>query len=265
LLFDFSTPDVANIVEVFIITNPTTQTVAAPTPGGSVVTFPLPEGYSGLQFQNGTLGDPYIEVSQGFADTTAVPPGTGKYQVIFAYQLPYDRKLNFVQSMYLPTNAVVVMVPDNGIRVDSEMLQEGGTRDYQDTTFRMYNGGSLIAGSALEFTLSGTPKQSPGSFFSAGTMQSMAIGLAVFGVALVVAGLWLYRRHQRKLAPETTLGGVSLDSPLTSEAIGPEDEDTLMDAIIALDDQYHAGNLPEAAYLERRAALKEKLRKLGQG
>lgn len=265
LLFDFSTPDVVNVVEVFIISNPTTQTVAAPTPGGSVVTFPLPDGYSGLQFQNGALGDPYIEVSQGFADTTAVPPGSGEYQVIFAYQLPYDRKLNFVQSMYLPTNAVVVMVPDNGIKVDSQMLQEGGTRDYQDTTFRMYNGSSLIAGSALEFTLSGTPKQSAGSFFSAGTIQSMAIGLAVFGVALVVAGLWLYRRHQRKLIAETPLGEVSLDSPLTSEAIGPEDEDTLMDAIIALDDQYHSGNLPEAAYLERRAALKEKLRKLGQG
>ena len=38
-----------------------------------------------------------------------------------------------------------------------------------------------------------------------------------------------------------------------------------MDAIIALDDQYHAGNLPEEAYLERRAELKEKLRKFSQG
>ena len=44
-----------------------------------------------------------------------------------------------------------------------------------------------------------------------------------------------------------------------------EDEETLMDAIIALDDQYHAGNLPEDAYLERRAVLKEKLRKIDQG
>jgi len=38
-----------------------------------------------------------------------------------------------------------------------------------------------------------------------------------------------------------------------------------MDAILALDDQYHAGNLPEEAYLERRAVLKEKLRKISQG
>ena len=38
-----------------------------------------------------------------------------------------------------------------------------------------------------------------------------------------------------------------------------------MDAIIALDDQYPRGNLPQEAYLERRAILKEKLRKLVQG
>jgi hypothetical protein len=39
----------------------------------------------------------------------------------------------------------------------------------------------------------------------------------------------------------------------------------LMDAIIALDDQFHAGNLPEDVYLQRRAALKEKLRRFEQG
>ncbi len=265
MLFDFSTPDVVNVVEVFIISNPTTQTVAAATPDGTVVTFPLPEGYTNLQFQDGELGDRYVEVTQGFADTVAVPPGSGQYQVVFAYQLPYDRKLNFSQSMYLPTSAEVVMVPDSGIRVDSQMLQEGGTRDYQNTTYQMYTGSSLIAGSSLEFTLSGTPKKSAAAFFSGGTMQNMAIGLAVFGMALVVAGLFLYRRHQRKIALETSLDNADLDSTSSSETAGPEDEETLMDAIIALDDQYHAGNLPEAAYLERRAALKEKLRLLGQG
>lgn len=95
-------------------------------------------------------------------------------------------------------------------------------------------------------------------------MQNIAIGLAFFGVALVVAGVWLYRRHQRTLAAETLQGDASLDIPLSSEDAGLEDEETLMDAIIALDDQYHAGNIPEAAYLERRAVLKDKLRKLGQ-
>jgi mono/diheme cytochrome c family protein len=265
LLFDFSTPNIVQVVEVFIISNPTTQTIVAPSEDGTVVSFPLPEGYTNLEFQDGTLGDRYVETSQGFADTSSVSPGQGQYQMIFAYQLTYNRKLDFVQPMSLPTNAVVVMVPDNGVRVSSSMLVDGGTRDYQNTTYRMYNGDSLIAGSDLQFTLSGTPRAGASSIFSTGTTKNLAIGLAVFGVALVLAGLFLYNRRQRNLAAETSSGIVDIAAPVTGENVSPEDEETLMDAIIALDDQYHAGNLPQDAYLERRAALKEKLRLLEQG
>jgi hypothetical protein len=264
LLFDFSNPDVVNVVEVFIISNPTNQTVVAPSEDGTVVTFPLPEGYSNLQFQEGAIGDPYVEVPQGFADTTPVSPGSGQYQVIFAFQMPYNRTLNFVQSMALPTSAEVVMVPDNGVRVDSDMLEDGGTRDYQNTTYRMYNGGSLVAGNSLEFTLTGNPRQPVTSIFSSINMQYLAIGLATFGIALVLGGLWLYRNNQRKAALQATSGGVDITSSISGLNLSPDDEETLMDGIIALDDQYHAGNLPKEAYLERRAILKEKLRNLGQ-
>ncbi len=264
-VFDFSTPGTVSVVEVFIISNPSQQAVVAPTKDGAVVTFPLPEGYTNLQFQDGALGDRYIEVSQGFADTTPVSPGTGQYQVIFAFQMPYDRKLSFIQPMSLPTSAVVVMVPDNGMKVDSSMLKDGGTREYQTTTYRMYNGESLIAGSALEFTLSGNPKTATSSPFSNLNMQYLAIGLAAFGVALVLGGLWLYRSNQRKASLQLATAGMDLAAPSMGQDASPEDEETLMDAIIALDDQYHAGNLPKDAYLERRATLKEKLRTLGQG
>jgi mono/diheme cytochrome c family protein len=265
LLFDFSSPDVVSVVEVFIISNPSNQAVVAPTEGGTVVTFPLPEGYTNLQFQDGELGGRYVEVSQGFADTTTVSPGSGQYQVIFAFQMPYDRKLTFLQAMALPTSAVVVMVPDNGVKVDSSMLQDGGTRDYQNTTYRMYNGGSLLAGGSLEFTLTGNPKQPVTSIFSSMNMQYLAIGLGSFGVALVLGGLWLFNNNRRKAALQAASSGLDIPSPLTGQNALSEDEDTLIDAIIALDDQYHAGNLPKEAYLERRAILKEKLRNLGQG
>jgi hypothetical protein len=252
-------------VEVFIISNPSTQAVVAPTKDGTVVTFPLPQGYTNLQFQDGELGARYVEVPQGFADTYTVKPGVSEYQVVFAFQMPYDHKLNFVQPMFLPTSAVVVMVPDNGVRVDSSMLQDGGTRDYQNTSYRMYNGSSLLANSSLEFTLSGSPKKATTSLLNKGTMQNLAIGLGVFGLALVVGAVWLFRRSQRRAAMQTTSDGTDIATPLTELDASPEDEDTLMDAIIALDDQFHAGNLPEEAYLERRAVLKEKLRKLEQG
>ncbi len=264
-VFDFSTPGTVSVVEVFIISNPSQQAVVAPTKDGAVVTFPLPEGYTNLQFQDGTLGDRYVEVSQGFADTSPVSPGTGQYQVIFAFQMPYDHKLSFAQPISLPTSAVVVMVPDNGVKVVSSMLKDGGTREYQNTAYRMYNGDSLIAGSSLEFTVTGNPNTATTSPFSNLNMQYLAIGLAAFGVALVLGGLWLYRSNQRKASLQVAAAGVDIAAPSVGQDASPEDEEMLMDAIIALDDQYHAGNLPKDAYLERRATLKEKLRNLGQG
>jgi hypothetical protein len=38
-----------------------------------------------------------------------------------------------------------------------------------------------------------------------------------------------------------------------------------LDAIVALDDLYQAGELPETAYQQRRADLKERLRKIREG
>ena len=265
ILFDFTDPQNAQIIEVFIISNPLNEAVVSPTKDGTVVTFPLPEGYSNLQFQDGEVGGRYEIVSQGFADKMTVSPGIGQYQVIFYFQLPYDRKLDFVQPMFLPTSAIVVMVPENGIKISGDQLQDGGTRDFKNSTYHMYNGSSLLAGSSLEFTLSGNPNVGSTSIFTGSSMQSLAIGLGMFGLALVAGGLWLYRRNRNKLilASETTSTDM-IDDQLDAE-VSAEDADTLMDAIIALDDQYHAGNLPEEAYLQRRAALKDKLRSLEQG
>ena len=53
ILFDFSDPKNVNVVEMFIISNPSKQAVVAPTKDGTVVTFPLPQGYTNLKFQTG--------------------------------------------------------------------------------------------------------------------------------------------------------------------------------------------------------------------
>jgi hypothetical protein len=266
IFFDFTDPQNVQVIEVFIITNPSNQAVVAPAQDGAVVTFPLPQGYADLQFENGeTLGGRYVEVTQGFADTLTVKPGVGDYQVIFFFTMPYNRKLDFVQPMFLQTSTVVVLIPENGVKVISNQLQDGGTRDFQSTTYRMYTSSSLIAGSSLEFSLSGNPKKAGTSFLSPGTTQSLAIGLGVFGVALVVVGLWLFRRNQRRLSMQRSSEEIDLAAPLSVPGSLPDDEDTLMDAIIALDDQFHAGKLPEEAYLERRAVLKGKLRNIDHG
>jgi hypothetical protein len=85
--------------------------------------------------------------------------------------------------------------------------------------------------------------------------SSLVIGLGAFGLALVLAGAWLYTRTRSSSAgDEPEEAGREEDSFESSE--------TVMDAILALDDLYQAGELPEEAYRQRRAELKARLKEL---
>jgi mono/diheme cytochrome c family protein len=259
IFFDFSTPGSVQVVEFYIISNTGKETVTAAEEGGPVLEWALPAGAENLQFQDGVLGERYLPTEDGFADTTQVRPNSGEYQVLFAFNMPYERKLELTQPVNLPVSDVVVLYPEGGVRLRSEMLRDDGTRDGEGVVYQVYSGGGLEAGSALNLTLSGRP--GGGSVWSdlAGDQGSLVFGLGALGLALVVAGLLLYRRSQ---VGEPDLEEEGEDS---EEDAGEETPDSLMDAILALDDLYQDRKLPEDAYQKRRAELKERLRDLQAG
>lgn len=254
MFFDFSRPEVVQVVELYVISNPTNKTVVPESDGGAVTEFTLPTGATNLQFQEGALGDRYLQTPDGFADTITVRPGQGQYQVMYAFDMPYNRKMDLSQSFDLPVDAMIVMTPADGVTLRSDYLQNSGTRDVQGETFQMYTGARLPVGENLQFTLSGLPGGS-GMLSNPTTATSLVIGLGALGLVLVVAGVWLYRRNT-KVAVEPD-GDIEYET-MDEEAY--EDSDTIVDAIIALDDLYAAGELPEEAYQQRRAELKERLR-----
>jgi hypothetical protein len=177
-----------------------------------------------------------------------------QHQVVFSYDLPYKRKLQFAQTMQLPVGAVVVLIPEDGLKVNSEQLVDMDVRDVQGVPYRMFSGGQLEAGSDLELTVTGRP--GGGSLIpTAGSSSNLMIGALAFGLALVVVGVWLYRR--RSVEEDQIQESVDLD---VEEETMLSDPDELMDAILALDDHYQAGDLPEEAYRQRRAELKARLK-----
>lgn len=258
VFFDFIQEDLVQVIEVFIITNPTNYTVVPEAPGGPVVSFQLPQGFTDLQFQDGVMGERYQEIPGGFSDTTPISPGAGEYQVVFAFNMPYDGKLDFSQTLGMKSSAVVIMLPDVGVKLKGDQITDDGIRDMQGSAYRLYSSSGMQPGSQLTFNLSGKPKTGSQLVTSASTStNSIAIGMGVFGLALVGAGVWFFARS-RKLA------SVDVDLTLGKEQrLGPQpetqDPSTLMDAIIALDDIYQAGELPEQAYLQRRTELKTQL------
>jgi cbb3-type cytochrome c oxidase subunit III len=252
IFFDYTDPGVVQVIELYIISNPGRKTVVGEELGAPVVTFLLPEGAANLQFQDGELGSRYIPVPGGFADTTPVRPTMGEYQVLFGYELPYERQLELVHPINIPVEAVIILQPNDGVRLRSDLLADQGVRDVQGVSYQMYSGGPFPAGSSVTFTLSGRPG---GGLVSFGSLDTLVIGLGAFGVVLITAGVLMYRRNQFSQAEVDE----EADEPVPFEE---EDRESLVDAIIALDDQYQAGELPEDAYRARRAELKLKLKEI---
>jgi hypothetical protein len=245
---------------LYVIFNTGNRTVTAVSKGGAVVSFKLPKDAVNLQFQDGVLGGRYIQTESGFADTISIPPGSGEYQVMYSFEMPYKKKLELSEQMFLPVSAVIVMMPVDGAKIQSDMLEDIGTRNVQGQVFQTYAGENIAANSYLTLTLAGRlDGASVIKWLTASSSStSLVIGVGGLGLALVIAGVFLYLRNKKESEMERresdTLAGHAEDSY--------EDADTVMDAIITLDDMYNDGGLSETAYQERRIKIKQHLKEL---
>jgi hypothetical protein len=257
LFFEFVDESTVRVIQLYILSNTGDKTVVGEAQGEPVIQFELPQNATNLDFQDGVLGVRYVETEKGFADTVPIRPGSGEYQILFGYNMPYQRRLELSQPVPLPVEAVVILVPEGSMKIlRSDKLSDNGVRDVQGTQYHLYSGSSLNAGEELQLTLTGSPGGSRATL-PLGPYSSLVIGLAGLGLALVVAGLVLYRRSQNAEVEERIEGAAPEE-----EDLGPETPDGLMDAILALDDLYASGQLPEEAYLQRRTELKERLKRL---
>jgi flagellar basal body-associated protein FliL len=147
----------------------------------------------------------------------------------------------------LDVDSAVVMVPKGTLTIQSDQVQPMGTSDVQGANYDFYAATNLTAGSALALKLSG----STGLGGSTSLSTSILIGAIVLALALIGAFTWFLIERRR----------VKRFSEQQSVHESPDTEEGLMDAIIALDDRYQAGELSAEAYEARRAELKERLKK----
>lgn len=257
LLFEYIEPETLRVVEMYIISNPGDQIVVAAEEGESVLYYALPDGTTNLQFQDGLVGERYVEMEGGFGDLAVIRPGASQHQVIYSYDLPYSSELDFNHKINLPVDALIVMIPEDGIKLTGEQLTDMGARDVQGIPYHTYSSSFMQPGSDLAIDFSGRPS-SPGSMVSLGSNSTLTIGLLAFGLALIVAGGWLYLRS-RNGRTEQREEDYAAGSP---QIDGGENADTLLDAILALDDQYKAGEIPRDAYLKRREELKASIKEV---
>ncbi len=243
VLFEFTSPGIVSVLEVWVISNTGDATY---WPGDDGYEIVLPEGASALRFQDGMIGDRYTLTEKGFTDSAPVRPGTGSAQLLFTFDLPYDRRLDFEQPMSFNTLAVDVLIPEGGPEIREGDLTDVGTRQVSTGPLRTYSTGPIATGEELDFRISGRAAGAAGGA-SITPQLGLVIGGIVLGIALIGFGLWWYRVGGRRSGFEEV-----------------EAHEDVLKEIAALDDEHAEGKITEAAYRKKRDELKRRALELMQ-
>ncbi|HET9910642.1 MAG TPA: c-type cytochrome [Anaerolineales bacterium] len=241
--------DNVQVYNVYSFRNPGDEIVVVKlNENGEVPFLKSPEGSSGVGYEAMQDSENFLQTDNGFA----LPPSEKPYALIAFASLPKAEEFEFSQEFVLSAAAVSVYVPE-GVTVKSDQSNDLGLQKIQDFNFQIYELDSVGAGETVKLTVSGTPKEATTAAApeAAASNQNLLIGAGVLGVALILAGLWMYLRDRSR--PEEADGEAD-------EGDEFESAEDVMDAILVLDDLHRARKISDEAYQKRRAELKEILK-----
>lgn len=242
-------------IELVTLENPSSQTFRPSATGASgpmgLLRFPLPPRAGDLRPGPGLDGAEILQVDRGFATTLPVPPGVT--EVVFAYRFPYvpGQPLAWERRTPYPTSELRVLLPDDGVLLQTTALEEAAPLQLDGRGYRLYRGQDLEAGSTIGFTVRGLPGRWP------------------FGLPLDSVPVPAWGALGTTLALALTLGVAMLARRRASMATPAELDETqeLAQTLVNLDEVYGAGGLSandhQARQAEVRARLADRLRTQG--
>lgn len=237
-------------LEMITIDNPSDHAYlpnqSGPAGPMGLLRFSLPPHAGDLVRGPGLESAEIITVDRGFATTAPVPPGSNDF--FFSYRFPYQAgRSRFMRSVPYPTSELQVIAPENGPTVEGPELQRAEMVEIGGRSYRRYTARELPAGSSVELTLADLPGRWPGNL-PLDRLPALLWGGLSAGLALAVAAVaaWRFRQLQEPGAESPRLV-------------------TLIEDIVALDEAYAAGQLPEEIYQQRRAEARARLIRLMRG
>jgi mono/diheme cytochrome c family protein len=245
--------DTLQVSELYVFSNPGTQTVLLETDGSSLAFIELPEGVTELAgLSPDSRGASFLPAGNGIA---VAPMADAQYGVVATFSVPYNRRFEFNQNFSMPIGSLTLFMLD-GYKIKTDQLDDSGIQDFNGTAYHLYEASDMQAG-VLSFTISGAAGGTGGSGLSNRTW--LVFGVAGLGVLFIGLGILLFLRD-RAIAKKEELED-ERDMDVEPDALG-DDRDALADAIIALDEQLKNEEISKDAYEKRRFELKERLKKL---
>ncbi len=230
-----------SVNEVYVISTQSDRVVA--NPGQPILHISLPAGATQFSTDPNMPADTLVPAGDGMDFFGSLPAASqGTESIAFSYMLPkgatvLDRVVTF------PIDLVNLLVQGDlqTVHVTSDRFASQGTRDFQGTTYQLFQASNLAAGQSVAL------KIEPASATPVIDWRILlGIGLVVVGAV----GLVIWQFTQRRQPAVATARGLAVQ------------KEALIDQIAALDDDFADGKIDEVNYKAKRAKLKDKLIKL---
>lgn len=215
--------------------------------GMGFLRFPMPDGATDLQVEADMPQGQAIQVDKGFGVTAPVPPGS--YGVAYSYSVPYSGdRYELARTFLMGTKQFRALVPESLGKVTGTGVVMTGETAVGGMAFWMLQAVDIPAGGAISISIKGLPQPSlwdrTSRLAGGNAVVLIAPGVLLMGLGALVVFVLLRRRRAQApvLAVET-----------------PQDRESLLQAVAALDNAHDAGDVPDDEYEQQRAALMAQL------
>ena len=259
--FDYTDPESISAFVVYLLRNTGDKNIKVQLENNNqdIPFIKAPANAKLLGFQQTQDGATLLATKE--QDGFYIQPSDQTYGLIAFSSLPRTNKVDFSQEFLLPVGSGKVFLP-NGVTAQGDQLTDQGMVPLQDSSgknyeYQTYSFTNVSANSTLDFTLKGDPSETSATA-DLTQNQYVLIGVGAFGITLILAGVFMYLRDRKKAAEESE---EAEDDEEDDDQF--DDTESIMDAIIVLDDLHRAGKISDEAYKKRRAELTSSLKKKG--
>jgi hypothetical protein len=259
-----------SVSELFVFSNLSLQTFVGSLDASqgkpNALFFSLPKDARGISLDQGFTGISPIQELGGFATNAAVYPGNTQFSLTF--EVPYLSSVyDFDYKALYPTVSLSFMV-DPSIHATAAALDSQGIVTAQDHPYLVFSGSKLLTNQDVHINFEGLPH--PASSASSINLKTiwLIVGflflLAIITVTSVLSRMRDRKDLRRKGNKHTSESEHSEHEHTHKKATSTtkDRKEVLMHEILELDKEFEAGKLSKAAYQERRARTKARLRTL---
>jgi hypothetical protein len=239
ITFDFTRPGWVDVTESVLISNPTSLAIVPANNDTPILTFALPKEAINIEFPDGPLADTYRRTADGFGDWQPIMPGDG-HQIMVTYSVPFTSVWHYTLKPPIPVESLMVAVRASGVETSSSGMLLMLVQSNPERSLNVYAVSDLEANEEYEI-----------NFATRDHLQKIWIGIGFFAASLLSAMIWIIFSKRQSIRTE-------------GEKVAQNDEsmDTILDAIIALDDRFKNGEISAEVHQRARQELVEKLERL---